>query len=182
VDGRPAQYRDRVGRLDEWRFCPHCSGPIEVDGRHAVCSACGFQEWANAAPAVEALVVRHGRVLLARRGVEPHAGKWDLPGGFLDEDEDPVDGLRRELREETGLAIEVGAFLGVSLEPYGRWSVLILTWLATAPHGEPAAADDVAELAWFAPAQLPAAADFAFRSHVERLALWAAAGSGRLEG
>ena len=166
-----------MGRLAEWRFCPRCGGPIGLDGRHAVCAACGFEEWANAAPAVEALVVRDGRLLLARRGVEPHLGRWDLPGGFLEEDELPLDGVRRELREETGLEIEVGEFLGAALEPYDRWTVLILAWAATAPAGEPAAADDVAELRWFAPDELPRAEEFAFRSHAERLARWAAGGS-----
>jgi len=53
-----------------------------------------------------------GRLLLARRSRDPDAGFWDTPGGFLDEAEHPVDGLRRELLEETGLEVEVGAFVG----------------------------------------------------------------------
>jgi ADP-ribose pyrophosphatase YjhB (NUDIX family) len=109
-----------------------------------VCSGCGFEEWGNAAPAVEALVVRDGRALLTRRGIEPYSGLWDLPGGFLEEDEEPLVGLRRELREETGLEVEPGAFLGTAIERYERYSVLILTFLATADGGEPRAADDVA--------------------------------------
>jgi 8-oxo-dGTP diphosphatase len=105
--------------------------------------------------------------------VDPHAGKWDLPGGFLGEGESPLAGLRRELREETGLEIEVGEFLGATHEPYGRWTVLILTWAATAAAGEPVAADDVAELAWVGPAELPPPEELAFRSHADMLARWA---------
>jgi len=55
-----------------------------------------------------------GNVLLVRAA--PHltvAGQWFLPGGGLDHGEDPVDGLRRELQEETGLEIEVGDLLGI---------------------------------------------------------------------
>lgn len=148
-----------------------------MEGRHAVCAACGFEEWGNAAPAVEALVVRDGCVLLCRRGIEPHLGKWDLPGGFLEESEPPLDGLRRELREETGLEVEPGDFVGTAIERYERYSVLILSWLAEAPRGEPRAADDVAELAWFAPGELPPAGEFAFGWHAELLARWAAGGS-----
>ena len=50
--------------------------------------------------------MRDGRVLIGRRKIEPKQGHWDLPGGFLEEGEKPLDGLRREFLEETGLAIE----------------------------------------------------------------------------
>ena len=163
-----------MGRLGEWRFCPRCGEAIDVEGRHALCPACGFEEWGSAAPAVEALIVRDGRVLLTRRAIEPFRGKWDLPGGFLEEDEEPLLALRRELREETGLEIEPGEFLGTAIEGYDRYSVLILSFAATAPEGEPQPADDVAELAWFAPDELPAAEEFAFRWHPQLLARWAA--------
>lgn len=161
-----------MGRLDEWRFCPRCGRPIAVEGRHALCGDCGFEEWGNAAPAVEALIVRDGRVLLTRRGVEPRRGMWDLPGGFLEEDEEPHLALRRELREETGLEIEPGEFLGAAIERYDRYSVLILSFAAAAPEGEPQPADDVAELAWFAPEELPPPHEFAFRWHTELLGRW----------
>ncbi len=58
-------------------------------------------------------------MLLARRKFEPQAGKWDLPGGFLEEDEEPLDGLRRELREETGVEIEPLELAGIWADRYG---------------------------------------------------------------
>jgi ADP-ribose pyrophosphatase YjhB (NUDIX family) len=167
-----------MGRLDDWRFCPRCASAIELEGRHALCAACGFDFWGNAAPAAEALVVRDGRALLARRAIEPRRGLWDLPGGFLDEWEHPHDGVRRELLEETGLAIEVGPFLGAAIEDYGGRSVLILTFLATAPVGEPRAADDVAELAWVGPEEMPPPEEIAWRWHAEVLARWASGSAG----
>jgi 8-oxo-dGTP pyrophosphatase MutT (NUDIX family) len=55
-----------------------------------------------------------GRVLLVRAAPWlTVAGQWFLPGGGLDHGEDPVAGLRREFAEETGLAVDIGALLGV---------------------------------------------------------------------
>ncbi len=65
---------------------------------------CGYVGYANAAPAAEAICFdEQARVLLGCRAFDPGKGLWDLPGGFLQEREAPVDGLRRELREETAL-------------------------------------------------------------------------------
>jgi 8-oxo-dGTP diphosphatase len=93
-------------------------------------------------------------VLLARRGHEPRRGHWDLPGGFLDETEGPIDGLRREFREETGLEIEPVEFFRIDIEPYDGRHVFSITWIVRG-DGEPVAADDVDELRWFARDALP---------------------------
>ena len=90
----------------------------------------------------------------------PEQGLWDIPGGYLEEHEHPLDGLRRELLEETGLTIEPERFLGVFMDTYGDApdanATLNLVWTARIVAGEPVAADDVAELRWFAPDELPA--------------------------
>ena len=56
---------------------------------------------------VGAVIVSEGRVLLARRGNEPMKGHWTLPGGLLELGESLSDGVMREVREETGLTVEV---------------------------------------------------------------------------
>ena len=153
-----------MGALDGWKLCPRCGSALRNEESQASCASCGFVVYANSAPAVQALVVRDARVLLARRDREPGAGKWDLPGGFLEEGEDPLSGLRRELREETGLAIEPTDFLGAFIEQYLDRFVLGLTWRAAAT-GEAVAADDVAEVRWFAADELPPPDAFAFPHH-----------------
>ncbi len=55
---------------------------------------------------VGAVIVEKGRVLLIRRGAEPLKGHWSLPGGLLELGESLVDGVKREVREETGLEVE----------------------------------------------------------------------------
>jgi ADP-ribose pyrophosphatase YjhB (NUDIX family) len=158
-----------VGALDGWRFCPICGEAIEkVEGR-AECRSCGFVAYGNAVPGAEAVCFDEcGRVLLGRRAFDPGAGLWDLPGGFLHEDEHPVDALRREIREETGLEIEPLEFLGFWLEPYDGRIVLCLSWTARAT-GEARAGDDLSELRWFEPDELPGASELAFTHYPEVL-------------
>ena len=108
------------------------------------CPECGFVAYASSKATAGALVEDdEGRVLLARRAHEPFKGRWDIPGGFLEEGEHPLDGLRRELREETGLEVEPLEFLGVWMDRYGGDSTaeatLNLYWTARVTGGEPRA-------------------------------------------
>ncbi len=152
----------RMGALDDWRFCPICGEAIEKVEDRAECRACGYAAYANAVPGAEAVCFDdRGRVLLGRRAFDPGAGLWDLPGGFLHENEHPLDALRREVREETALELERLAFLGFWLEPYDGRIVLCLAWTATV-SGEPRAGDDLTELRWFDPDELPDAPALAF--------------------
>ncbi len=159
-----------MGALDDWHFCPRCGGGLVPAEDHLACESCGEEYWANAIPAVQGILERDGRVLLARRGREPRLGFWDLPGGFLHETERAVDGLRREFREETGLDVEAVQLLRIDIEPYAGRHVFSVTWLVRG-DGDPVAADDVAELRWFAADELP---ELAFPGQNLVLAEWAA--------
>ena len=146
--------------LQDWRYCPHCGGDIRGDRQRVECSECGFVAYANPAPTATAVIEDdEGRVLLGRRAIDPDEDKWDLPGGFVDEGEHPLDALRRELQEEAALDVEPGDFIGVWMDRYGgdapAVSTLNLYWTAQITGGEMRAADDVAELRWFAPADIP---------------------------
>jgi ADP-ribose pyrophosphatase YjhB (NUDIX family) len=159
-----------VGALDGWRFCPICGEAIEKVDDRAECRACGYVAYSNAVPAAEAVCLdERGRVLLGRRAFDPGKGLWDLPGGFLHESELPLDALRREIREETALELEPLDFLGHWLEPYDGRIVLCLTWTARV-QGEPRAGDDLVELRWFEPNELPSPADLAFTHYPAVLA------------
>jgi 8-oxo-dGTP diphosphatase len=167
-----------VGALDSWRLCPRCGADL-VHGEGCVeCSACGFEHFANPAPAVSALVLdEEGRLLLARRAVEPDIGLWDTLGGFLEEGEDAISGLQRELREEAGVEIEVGAFVGTFPDRYGDTEDappnLNIVWEASIVGGEPTPRDDVAELRWFVPGDFPTEDELAFRWLGRALQAWA---------
>jgi 8-oxo-dGTP diphosphatase len=101
-----------------------------------------------------ALVTREKtpRVLLIRRKAEPFAGKWALPGGFVDEKEKLIDAARRELKEETGLVQaeleQVYAFGDPGRDPRG-WTVSVVFLGRVRPGLNPTAGDDAAEVGWF---------------------------------
>jgi ADP-ribose pyrophosphatase YjhB (NUDIX family) len=149
-----------------------------------VCGACGTEHWRNAKPCAGALVVRDGRLLLLRRVIEPWAGHWDIPGGFCEATEHPIETAVREVQEETGLRIRVTGLLGMWLDTYGDPSgdpakgddqtVTLNCYYHAVPIGlgeaipNPAEADEVH---WFAPGELPS--EVAFANHArDVLAAW----------
>jgi 8-oxo-dGTP diphosphatase len=168
--------------LDGWRHCPRCGADLQpADGR-AACASCGYVVYASPVPAACGLCVDdEGRILLTRRAWEPYAGMWDLPGGFLEEDEHPLDCLRRELAEETGLAVEPTEWFGAFMVPYGEGPgtriVANLVWRARVVGGCARAADDVSELRWFARDELPPLEEIALS---EPLAVWLVQTEGQL--
>jgi 8-oxo-dGTP diphosphatase len=100
---------------------------------------------------VGAAIVRHGRVLAARRAVPADlAGQWEFPGGKVEPGESDVDGLARECREELGVQIAVGELLGCIESP----GFALRVYLAELIAGEPQPLADHDELRWLAAAEL----------------------------
>jgi ADP-ribose pyrophosphatase YjhB (NUDIX family) len=97
-------------------------------------------------------------------------------GGFLEPGETPEQGLSRELREEIGLECSIGRYLGGFVDTYGDGgdATLNLAYECQIGAGEPRAADDVAELRWFAPDALPPDSEFAFPNSIAILGAWRA--------
>jgi 8-oxo-dGTP diphosphatase len=110
---------------------------------------------------VAVLALRSGRleILLIRRGNDPFAGRWALPGGFVDPAEDLESCARRELEEETGVRDarleQLGAFGAPGRDPRGRVVSVAYLALVAADGVDPEAADDAAEARWFGVDSLP---------------------------
>jgi ADP-ribose pyrophosphatase YjhB (NUDIX family) len=103
--------------------------------------------------AVGAVVLRGDEILLIRRARGAAVGKWAIPGGRVEFGEGLKDALVREVREETGLDVTVGRFLGwaerMGDEP-GPYHYVILDFAAEAtdPAATPQAGDDADDVAW----------------------------------
>ena len=165
-----------VSELDGWKHCPRCCTEVTIEHGKVECPACGFRNYASSKPTSSAVCVDdEGRVLLSKRAIPPDEGRWDLPGGFLEEGEHPLDGVRRELQEEAGVEIEPLELLGIWMDRYGgdgsAAATLNLYYTARIVEGEPVAADDVAEFRWFAPDEIPYD-DLAFGHLDQVLAAW----------
>jgi 8-oxo-dGTP diphosphatase len=96
-----------------------------------------------------------GRLLLIRRGHEPAAGLWSIPGGRIEPGESDASALVREVLEETGLTVVPGQLLGEVERPGLAGTVLdIRDYLAVVTRGELAAGDDAADARWSTPSEL----------------------------
>jgi 8-oxo-dGTP diphosphatase len=99
------------------------------------------------------------KLLLVNRKYEPFKGKWCLPGGFVDTDEELEDAAARELAEETALAgvrlEQMHTFGNVGRDPRGR--VITVTFMGIAAEGQNKlkAGDDATKAQWFDIEKLP---------------------------
>ncbi len=104
------------------------------------CGACGYEHYLNARPTASLIVLDGaGRFLALRRARPPREGLWETPGGFCDGWEEPADAARREAREELGVEVELGGFVGMYVGDYEfqgeRLPVLDCFFLAYLPEG-----------------------------------------------
>ncbi|HUS20011.1 MAG TPA: NUDIX domain-containing protein [Terriglobales bacterium] len=102
------------------------------------------------------------RVLLVRRGREPLKGQWSLPGGGLETGERLADGLRREVREETGLEVSILGLAGVydrimpDASGKARFHYVLIDYICSVAGGELLAGADAAEVRWIPESELDA--------------------------
>lgn len=162
------------------RYCPACAAPLEEAADGAVpyldCPACDFRYYREPKVSVIARIEDRGRILFVQRGVEPGLGKWCLPGGFLNFGETPEQALGREVLEETGLAVRVGPILGAfpmeGRGPITPGVVLAFTARCVSNPKEALAGDDVVDLSWRGPRQVPH--ELAFSSTLALIREWQA--------
>ena len=147
--------------LQKFAFCPVCGSKHFVvnNFKSKRCQDCGFTYYANPCSATAAFIVNdNDEMLVVRRAKEPAKGTLDLPGGFVDMYETVEEGMRREIKEETGLDVQDIRYLFSSPNVYEYSGMGIHTLdmdFLVCVHGAPdilkttiRAADDAAEALW----------------------------------
>lgn len=147
--------------LEKFAYCPVCGSPRfeENNFKSKKCAACGFTYYANPCSATAAFIVNdNDEMLVVRRAKEPAKGTLDLPGGFVDMGETVEQGMRREIKEETGLDVHDIQYLFSSpnVYMYSGMGIHTLDMDFLVPvHGDAEAlkavvraADDAAEALW----------------------------------
>lgn len=104
---------------------------------------------------VGAVIIEKGKVLLIRRAAPPGKGLWAVPGGTVKLGEKLVDAVKREVKEETGLEIEVGKLIDLvevlTKDEKGRieYHYVIADYEAKVIGGKLKASSDALEVKWF---------------------------------
>ena len=160
-----------------FRFCPLCAEELVVlgsgpDRGRLGCRQEHFVHYDNPAVTAFALVERGGRFLVLERGEEPYRGCWDLPGGFVEAGESPLDAVRREIHEETGLQVGETTMLGAYTSRYGdegKWTVDV-AFHCKAPAGALDLSAESSDAAWVSLEEMPQLAFAGERSALEDFA------------
>ena len=139
----------------DWRYCPLCraelTAPIAMPGP-AACPQGHFTAWRNPLPGTVTIIHDEaGRILVGRRGAGHfQAGRWCLPGGYIELGEDYMSAAIREVREETGLTIEPSGVYSVVSNRFdnGRETLVVVLLAFVSGNSSQNPGDDLDQLAW----------------------------------
>ena len=105
------------GMTSDDKYCAGCGSGLtirELDGRQRpVCPRCGRVVYYDPKLAAACVIEWEGKTLMVRRAVQTGYGLWSMPGGYVDRGEPVEVAAAREVREETGLLVEIGLLIGL---------------------------------------------------------------------
>ena len=156
--------------LRNFKHCPNCASTnLRVEEQRAVvCANCQFTYFHNTASAVGAIIEHNSQILLAQRARQPQMSMLDLPGGFVDYNEEAETALKREVYEELNLQIDnIRYFTSApNLYIYKNVSYYVLDIFFTCRPcnlNDIRTGDEVAKLEFYKPDKIPIN-DLAFES------------------
>ena len=140
-------------------FCPNCGVKLILkhhQGRERpICPDCNYTFYFDPKVAVLALVIRDEKVLLIQRAIDPGAGKWACPAGFVEHDEDPADAVLRELKAETGLSGKITNLLEIFPRKDKVLADIVIAYTLKITGGDLSPDDDASDAGWFTRDTLP---------------------------
>jgi 8-oxo-dGTP diphosphatase len=144
---------------EDFRFCPRCGGTLQLralkegEPSRLVCAACGFVFYLDPKVAACTICMLEGGIVLLRRSIEPAAGKWVFPGGFVDRGETVSAAAVRETMEEVNLKVSLMGIVDVYSFPGSP--VVVIVYAAEVTGGELKACDECDEVKLFPPEAIP---------------------------
>lgn len=162
------------------KFCPRCASPLDMrpnggrDRPHCSAEGCGFVFFGDFSIGCGGVVIRDGKALLVQRGINPGKGSWQIPGGYVECDEEVSHAVVRECFEEAGVTAEVVDVLGFRHSIGGQGAIggpstnIYVVFRLRPIDGEPIAdGDEVAAAGYFTLEEI------ASMDRVQSLSKWA---------
>jgi ADP-ribose pyrophosphatase YjhB (NUDIX family) len=159
-------------------FCSNCGSnalqfeiPSGDNRPRYCCPGCGRIHYQNPKVVVGTLSVYEGKILLCKRSIEPRAGYWNLPAGFLENGETAAEGALRETWEEAEARVEIQRVHAVYDIPHVQQ--LYIFFRASLPHPQYGVGAESLEVGLFAPEEIPfeemafTSSTFAIRRYLE---------------
>lgn len=144
------------------KYCPRCAAPLELrpnggrDRPHCTAEGCGYIFFGDFSIGCGGVVIRDGRALLVQRGQNPGKGSWQIPGGYVEVDEDVAEAVTRECLEEAGVTARVVDVLGFRHSIGGQGAIggpstnLYVVFRLEPVSGEPTCdGDEIADARYF---------------------------------
>jgi len=153
-------YREHSPRERPYKYCPTCRTVLQrktTDGTSLLtCLACGFILWNPPVPVTSVIIEKGSSVLLLKRAARPLRDYWCLPGGFIRYLETPEMAAIREVKEETGLDVEINQLAGIYQIDNAPGGVsLDIIWKASVAGGLLQTNEESIEARYFEKATLP---------------------------
>jgi len=147
--------REKNRIITKFSYCPRCGARCistsSVIHSKVRCPRCGFILYQNPSPGVVVLIIDNDMILLGERDNKVFmGGKWSLPGGFIEFDEDFLSAAHRGTMEETGLSIKIISIISVVSNFFSPdLHTLVIVLLANKMNGTLRPGDDMVKLEWF---------------------------------
>ncbi len=141
-------------------FCPKCGCSLRVKEIYqqlrAFCSDCGYIHYEQLKVGAGAIIEKDGKLLLLQRTEEPFKLHWNLPAGYVDICESPIQAVHREVQEESGLKVEV---IGIDdiyfFNDDPRGNGILIVYKCQAIAGRLSESSEGTNPTYFAPDQIP---------------------------
>lgn len=161
----------KKGEEMRYLFCPKCGGKLKYSPTsiHPICSDCHFIFYQNPIVGVAAIVIEQEKILLGKRAGS-YEGKWCIPCGYVEWDEDVNEAVKKEFYEETNLFIHTCNIYTVHSNFHNSNQHTVGLWfLTTSYEGNLQAGDDIKDARFFSYDELPPLAFPTDRLVIEQL-------------